>query len=249
MNSQNIPSTIKQIMGQGISSQARRFTYCLIDDSSETKVGTAVAIQMGSRFFLATAAHVIRNAETIKAVVQDQVISYVSDFNAKYYDSCSDIGLLEVSSSDSHRFNFLSAYRLCKKIDDEKKLPVMVVGFAGQFSKPVKRIQLTIDNILPIVYCNTLTCGTVVLPSSEWPSEELPDENGMYKKLVDGRDMLIDFEPEPKVTPFTSQSTGTENPRVACQSLYPHGMSGGGIWLAQIREGPEKVEEVFGWLK
>ena len=242
MNSKNVSSTIKQIMGQAISSKARRFTYCLIDDTSETKVGTAVAIKLGNRFFLATAAHVIKKAQSIKVVVRDQVRTHLSYFKNKHFEDCSDVGMLEIMPSDSHRFDFLSQHLLYKNIDDEEKLPAMVVGFPGQFCKAGKEIDLTIESIVRIVYCNTLTFHTLVVPRSKWPSEGLPDEDGMYKKLVDGRDMLIDFEPEPEVIPFRPQSTGTENPPVECKSLDPHGMSGGGIWLAQVKEGKENIE-------
>jgi len=118
----------------------------------------------------------------------------------------------------------------------------MVVGFAGQFCKPGRQIDLTTETLLKLVDCQTLTYHTVVLPRSQWPSEGLLDEHGRCKQLVNGRDMLIDFEPEPEVIPFRPKSTGTENPPVECKSLDPHGMSGGGIWLAQVKEGKENIQ-------
>lgn len=242
MNSENTSCTIKQIMGQAISSQVRRFTYCVIDDTSETKVGTCVAVQLGNRFFLATAAHVIENVHDIKVIVRDQVVEYVSHFAAIHCDTRLDLGVLEISPSDSHRFeDFLSQGRLCETIEDKQKLPTMVVGFCGQFCKPVEQIDIDTENTLRVVCCNTLDFHTFVLPRSKWPSEGLPDESGVDKQLVDGRDMLIDFEHKPEIMPFTKQSTGKKNPPVECQSLDPGGMSGGGIWLAQIREGEEKL--------
>lgn len=212
-------------MGQAIAEQARRFTYCLIDDTGGTKVGTAVAVQLGTRFFLATAGHVIENARGIKALVRDQAAHCVSDFVVRHCDNRFDVGLLEISSSHSHRFEFLSQDRLCKTIEDEQEVPAMVVGFPGQFCEPVKQIDLTTESFLRVVQCNTLTFHTVVLPRSEWPSEGLPDEHGNYRQLVDGRDVLIDYAPEP----------------VECLTLDPCGMSGGGIWLAQIAEGKERL--------
>jgi hypothetical protein len=242
MNSENTSSTIKQIMGQAISSQARRFTYCLIyEEKCETKVGTAVALKLGTRFFLATAGHIIEKARSIKVLMHDQVRHYVSDFAAKDYDREFDVGLLEIADSESDPFEFMPQNFLCRTINDEQEMPVLVIGFASQFCKPIKTIDLTPESSSRVVRCDTLTFNTVVLPRSEWPSEGLPDEDGIHKKLVDGHDMLLDFEPEPEVIPFTANSTGTENPAVECQTLNPHGMSGGGIWLAQIREGPEKL--------
>ena len=232
---------IEQIMGQARAEQARRFTYCLIDDTGETKVGTAVAIQLGDRFFLATAAHLVENARGIKALVREQFSFDVSDFVAKAYDNQFDVGLLEISSSDSHRFNFLSRDRISKTIEEEQKLRIMVVGFPGQFCKSAKPINLTAENLFRVVRvrCESITFNTHLLPRSEWPSDGLPDEHGMYKKLIDGCDMIIDYQPEHKIRPYTPKTTGTVNPPVECSSLDPRGISGGGIWLAQTAENKE----------
>lgn len=50
-----------------------------------------------------------------------------------------------------------------------------------------------------VIRCDSLTYCTQVLPSSEWPNEGLPDENGIPQPLIEDRDMLIDFEPEQKL--------------------------------------------------
>lgn len=228
-------------MGMAVAEQARRFTYCLIDDTGEAKVGTAVAIQVSKRFFLATAAHVIKDSHSVKALVRDQVAQDVADFVARHCDNRFDVGLLEVSPSSSHRLEFLALDRLCRTIDEEQELPTMVVGFPGQFCKPVKEIDLTTETLLRLVRCDTLSFHTVILPRSEWPPDGLPDEHGSYGQLVDGRDMLIDYAPEPQVRPFTPKTTGRENPPVECASLDPHGISGGGIWLAQIAESKQNL--------
>lgn len=230
---------IGQIMGQALAEQTRRFTYCLIDNTGETKVGTAVAIQLGDRFFLATTAHLIENAREIKALVREQIAHGVSDFVAKYYDNQFDVGLLEISSSDSHYFEFLSQASICETIEDEQKLPVMVVGFPGQFCKSGKPINLTAENLFRVVRCESITFNTHLLPRSEWPSDGLPDEHGMCKQLIDGCDMIIDYQPEHKIRPFTPKTTGTVNPPVECSSLDPRGISGGGIWWAQTAENKE----------
>lgn len=234
---------IEQIMGQGLAEHARQFTYCLIDDTGETKVGTAVAIQLGDRFFLATAAHLVENARGIKALVREQVSFDVSDFVAKHYDNQFDVGLLEISSSDSHCFEFLPQNKICETIEEEQKLRIMVVGFPGQFCKSAKPINLTAENLFRVVRvrCESITFNTHLLPRSEWPSDGLPDEHGMYKQLIDGCDMIIDYQPEHKIRPFTPKTTGIVNPPVECSSLDPRGISGGGIWLAQTAENKEGI--------
>lgn len=243
MNSEETSLTIRQIMGKAVAAQARRFTYCLVyEETGETKVGTSVAVKLGEHFFLATAGHVIENAQSVKALMHDQVTHYVSDFAKRYYDSYLDVGLLEISLPDSQRFDFLSQHRLCETIEEEQEIPAMVVGFPGQFCNTMKQIDLTPESSLRLVRCDTLTFNTVVIPLSEWPSEGLPDEHANYKPLIAGRDILIDYEPEPQVKPFTPQTTGADNPPVECPSLDPCGMSGGGIWLAQINEGKVRVK-------
>lgn len=215
---------IKQIMGVIPTEQAQRFTYCLLDDTRETQIGTAVAIKLGKRFFLATARHLIKNACGVKALVRDQVAHYFTKFIARHYDDHFDVGLLEISSSDSHCFEFLPQNRICEIIEDEQILPVKVVGFPGQFCKSGKNINLRAETLFQVVQYTAITCHTFVLPRSEWPSDGLPDEHSMYKKLVDGRDMLINYNYSPE-----------------CFSLDPRGMSGGGIWLAQRAESEEEL--------
>jgi len=242
MNSEETSLLIKQIMGQAIAEQARRYTYCLIyKEIGETKVGTAVAVKVGKRFFLATAGHVIKDAQSVKALMHDQISSDFSDFVAKHYDSQLDVGLLEISLCDSHRFDFLPQDRLYEEIEDTQEIPAIVIGFASQFCNTAGQIYLSPESSLRIVRCDTLTLNTFVLPVSKWPSEGLPDEYGINRQLVNGHDILIDYTPEPEIKPFTSKSAGTDNPSIECLSLDPRGISGGGIWLAQIAESEEKV--------
>lgn len=242
MNSEETALLIKQIMGQAIAEQARRHTYCLIyEETGETKVGTSVAVKLGNRFFLATAGHVIEDAQSIKALMHDQIAPGFSDFVAKHYDSQLDVGLLEISLCDSQRFDFLPQDRLYEEIEEAKEIPAIVIGFASQFCNAAGQIGLTQESSLRVVRCDTLTFNTFVLPVSKWPSDGLPDEYGMNRQLVDGRDMLIDYTPEPEIIPFTPRTAGTDIPSIECLSLDPHGMSGGGIWLKQISESNGRV--------
>jgi hypothetical protein len=226
--------------GMAIAEQARRFTYCLTDDSGEAKLGTAVAIRVKEHFFLATAAHVVQGGRNIRVLVRNQIAWDVSDFVARHYDNRRDVGLLELSLGNSHRFEFLTPNRLCLTIDEEQELPVMVVGFPGQFCA-VEQVDLTTDSLLQFVACNTLSFHTALLPRSKWPIDGLLDTHGGDAQLADGLDMLIDYEPEHEVKPFTPKTIGNENAAVQCTSLDPRGMSGGGIWLAQITETRERL--------
>jgi len=229
-------------MGQAVAQQARQFTHCLITVEGEAAgIATAVAVRLGKRFFLATAAHVVDEAVSIKALVRDQVALCVSDFVAKHCDNRHDVGVLEVSPADADRFEFLPLDRLCETIDNNAELPAMVVGFPGQFCQQSKPIELTPENSIRVIRTDTLSFYTVILPRSEWPDEGWPDENGICEPFVDGVDMLIDYAPESDVRPLRPNTSGTENSPVQCPSLDPRGMSGGGIWLAQIAESKERL--------
>jgi len=242
MNSEGPQSRIEQIMRQAVAEQTRRFTYCLITGKGEdARIGTGVAIRLGSRFFLITAAHVVGKRTSIKALVRDQVAICASDFVAKHCDNRHDVGLLEISPSDAERLEFLPLDRLCETIDSSGEVPAMVVGFPRQLCQDSGPTDLTPENSLRLVICNTLSFYTVVLPRSKWPNDGLEDERGECKPLVDGVDMLMDYAPEPEIRPVTPKTSGTVNPPIECRSLDPCGMSGGGIWLAQIGESEEGV--------
>jgi len=244
MSQETMPSQndAGRIMGKALASQARRHTYCLIHGSDNAKIGTAVAVKLGERYFLATAAHVIEDdTANVQAILQNQVAVAVSNFVGRHYDLSADVGLLEVSASDAHQFSFLEHTHLLETIEEQQQLPVIVVGFAGQFCGGAVETDLTPDTLLQMRFCNTLSYHTVVLPKSGWPPDGLPDENCVCQMLTEGRDMLVDFQYRQEVQPFTPRSCGGDNPTVECASLDPHGISGGGIWLAQVTEGPERV--------
>lgn len=240
MNSEQTPSTIKQIMGQAIAEKARKFTYCLIID--DKTIGTAISIKLGEHYFLATASHVIENANDIKLITHNQIANCVTDILAKHCDSRNDLSLLEISSSDSEYFDdFLSFDCLYITNEDEKLNPALVVGYPCKFCNTVKEVVLSKNSIVKLTRCDSVSFHTNTLPCSKWPCDGLPNEDGNYKQLVIGRDILLDFRPKPEIKPFTSQTAGTANPAIKCSPLNPHGMSGGGIWLPQSTEGKEKI--------
>lgn len=231
-----------QIMGQALAEHARRHTYCLVVEGVRTTIGTAVAIQLGQRFFLATAAHVIQGSDhTIKAIVRNRTVPHVANFDAIHCDQQSDVGLLEISPLHSNHFAFLTRDRLCERMGTNDYPPTMVVGFPVQLRHTLPPESIGRGAVLQLILCNTLTYHTRILPSSYWPTEGLPDENSIPQPLIEERDMLIDFEPEQEVRPFTPQSAGRVNAAVECPTLDPHGMSGGGIWLAQVGMGSQNV--------
>jgi len=218
-----------QIQWQALGDQARGFTYCLIDRADQ-KIGTAIAIQLGRRFFFATAKHVIENSHDIAILLRGEVPNTVSDFAGKYYDEQLDIGLLELTPDNAHCFKFSNIAQLPTTIDMNTELPCLVVGYPRQFINTAE-VPLNGESGLRVCRCDSLPFQSVVLPQSEWP-----DNNSLEKPLVAGRDLLVDFDPEPRVTPLPPGVLLPDASPMDCSQVDPHGLSGGGIWLAQVED-------------
>jgi hypothetical protein len=225
-----MPSIVDQIQWQALGDQARRLTYCLLDRTTNQPIGTAIAIQLGQRFFFATAKHVIENDHDVAVLPHGNMGNVVSDFAGRYYDEQLDIGLLELMPGSAHRFEFADRARLSATVGIAGELPVLVTGYPGQFVLAAGA-TLTSQDLLRIVTCIELTVRSVLLPQSEWPENDSLDE-----PLVAERDILVDFGPEPRVTPLPPGVLLPDASPVDCNRVDPHGLSGGGIWLAQVRD-------------
>jgi len=219
---------MEDIMRQGLGEQARRHTYCLIVDDVE--IGTAVAVKLGGRPFLATAAHLIKGKSSIKVLLRNQQRQYISDFAAQYCIGDTDVAFLEPLSKDCDKLEFVSEDRLWLDNEPETGLSALVVGYPSQLLARAPEMELTNEFLISVVCCQALTFFSNILPETEWPP------NGLAESLVHGHDLLIDYDPEHKLTPFGPQTAGSSNAAIACSSLAPQGMSGGGIWLARISE-------------
>ena len=231
---------IKQIMGQAIAEKARTFTYPLIID--DKSIGTAISIKLGEHYFLATASHIIKNADEIKVITHNQITNPITNFADKYCDNNVDLGLLEILSSDSEYFDdFLSYDGFNDAINVENENPTMVIGYPSQYCNTEEEIMLSQKYIAKFTRCDSVTFHSNTLSHSKWPIDGLPDEYGNHKTLIKGQDILVEFLPKSEITPFTSKTAGTANPAIKCPPLHPCGMSGGGIWLSQLTEVKEKI--------
>lgn len=230
MVTENESNSIDVIQWQALYEQARRLTYRLIDRTDATGGGTAVAVKVSDRSFLATAKHVIDNDHTIEVVIRDSVVSTVSDFTSRVLHDEVDVALLELAPSVARHFDFAPQTRIRTVLDTEDKLPIIVVGYPGQFMRHGKRVPLNDDTDISIQEVTAFTFQSVTLPCSDWPKD------GIYPPLVYERDLLVDFQPEQQLKILGPHDAGTEAVSIGGDPPRPHGLSGGGIWLAQVRE-------------
>jgi hypothetical protein len=218
------------IQWQALYEQARRFTYRLIDRTDASGGGTAVAVKLSEDFFLATVKHVVDNDHRIEVLVRDSVAISISDFKKRFLHNEADVALLELDTSDASCFEFANETCMKRELNMKTELPVIVVGYPGQFIRPSKRALLNDNTEISIRGVNPLTFRSVLLPWSERPRD------GIDPPLVYERDLVVDFNPEHQLKKLEPRSAGTEAVIIDGAPPHPQGLSGGGIWLAQVSE-------------
>ncbi len=222
-------SIIDQIQWQALADQARGFTYCVVDPTDQ-KIGTAIAIRLANRFFFATAGHVMVEDHDMQILPRGSVPAGASHFADRSSDERLDVGFIELTADVAHRFDFADTTRLLTTIDTTTDLPALVIGYPGQFVSSGET-RLTGEWSLRIVACNAFTYRSVLLPESQWP-----DNGSLAEPLVAGRDLLVDFHPDAQITPLAPGVLLPEASPVNCEKVDPHGLSGGGIWLANVED-------------
>lgn len=207
----------------------------LVDRTALDKGGSCVPIKIGSKFFLATAAHVIPDGHEMSAVVRRPQGRCIDNFLARHQDDRTDVGLLELDSSDAWhlRDNFVPEDQILITLDQEEEWPVVVVGYPGVYCAPVFREDIPPDAALEVRAWNAFTYYGFTVPFSEWPNVDPLSRSS--DKL---RDMFINYDPSDKEAQFEMRAlhpnnAGSGMPTIKHRPPPPHGMSGGGVWLAR----------------
>lgn len=218
-------ATVAQIEANALASQAHASTYCIIDLTNGAD-GTVVAVNIGSRYFLATAGHVIPASHNFKIVVRDS-IDGVYDFAALHVHPEIDVGLLELLPKDVPRFRdtFVPANAMAAQADQQAKYNVTVVGYPKRLIDQVDRVPLSANRTVGVHQCNAFTFHSVALPLSEWPT------SGTRTPPVPGIDIFIDFDPEDCMRLMNAKTSGDIPLKIDSSAPHPAGISGGGIWL------------------
>ncbi len=214
-----------QIEANALAGRANASTYCIIDLTNGAN-GTVVAVNIGSRYFLATARHVIPSSHGFEIVVRDS-IGGVYDFAARHVHPELDVGLLELLPKDVSRFRdtFVPANSITAQADQQTEYNVTVVGYPSKLIDQVDRLALSPNETVDVRRCNVFTFHSVALPQSEWPT------SGTTRPPIPGIDIFIDFDPEDSMYLTNAKSSGDIPLRIDSSAPHPAGISGGGIWL------------------
>ena len=105
----------------------------LVDFTKRDAGGTAVKVQIGKRFFLATASHVIPDSHDIRALIPGAEDGFVTSFQQRLRDDSCDVGLLELAPEDAEFLGgaFVSADEISVGFEHSPS-PVIVAGYPGQ---------------------------------------------------------------------------------------------------------------------
>ena len=221
------PTDVQQIAASAFAHQAHASTYRLVDKTDPSRGGTAVAIKIGARCFLATARHVIPNAHEVALVLRDSVVEELSGFAARHLHQKADVGLLELHDRDMSLLGdtFVTPDRFLLGVDQSQEGPVTVIGFPGDLIRDLDTHQISEEEYVNVFVCSAFTFLTVALPLNEWP------KSGTETEPIPGRDIFIDFHPESTMRLLHPAGAGKDPPVVEQERPHPRGISGGGIWV------------------
>lgn len=221
---------INNVQFEALTRQASSRTYRLIDKTDQSCGGTAIAINIGDRYFMATAGHVISKDHKYELVLKNKKAHLINCFQSRQFDTDTDVGLLEIPKEKKHLVDsWVTVSDIDTDIDQHKKNDVVIVGYPGEYITQTSKIQISRNNILKILTCNSLCYMSSTLPMEKWPTK------GIKNQTNEERDIFIDFDPDGDM--FTS-SPNTVDISSADSMQCPElpGISGGGIWLLESEE-------------
>lgn len=129
---------------RALDAQAKRYTVRIADATDLKAGGSAVPIQMGNRYFLATAGHVIRECPELVIVSETPGLGH-RDFVASHLDIQKDIGLLELSAASalSLGIDFLPSTSIRAGFKLDETTPLVISGFPGGSAEVVQGHTIT----------------------------------------------------------------------------------------------------------
>jgi len=235
--------------------KASQWTHRLIDTTDRSKGGTVISIRIGSRYFLATAAHVISSKHKFEIVLRNHDIEPIYEFIACHVNAEADVGLLEIDKKGS---DLIDSWVVLSDIyhgyNPDKCIPVDVIGYPGEYITPVDKTQITENDFIQYNHCMSLCYASNTIPSEKWPKE------GLCQKSQEENDIFVDYDPGGEM--YISPPNETEPSRskmLKCPKLF--GMSGGGIWVLESKTGEiwqpstkllgiqSSVHESKGWMR
>jgi hypothetical protein len=230
---ESVHDRINNIQCKALTSQASSRTYRLIDKTNQSCGGTAIAIEIGDRYFFATAGHVISEDHKYEIVLKNKMLQPIDCFVSRQFDIDTDVGLLEIPKEKKHLIDSWvtdSDSDIYTDIDQHKKNKVVVVGYPGESAIRTPKEQISKNNFLEYQIWNALCYMSSTLPIEKWPTE------GIENQTIEEQDIFIDFDPDGNM--FTSPPNTVDiSPADSMRCPKLSGISGGGIWLWESEEG------------
>ena len=216
----------KLLRDKAITKQIVDVTYRLLDEDDCTLGGTAVALKIGGRHFLATAAHILSNKHRLSVHLKTEDLRF-SGFSGREYcpDDDPDVGFLEIPQEDIRRlpWAFLDGKHVVTSFDRNSALLVRVVGFPGEYMRVIKREQIGSNDLRETRAIRGFHYLTHLLPRAKCPESTDGDESVLY----------LDFNPDLPVLSDPSNMIDVVPKETGEMAPPLYGISGGGIWLEQ----------------
>lgn len=231
MTTNSAPNT-SELERRALADRAFRVTHRVIDKTASSKGGSCVPIRIGTRIFLATAAHVIPENHNIIVVVKSAVRDHVDRFVARHVNSAADVGCLEVAPVDAESFGefALTLEDLVPNVSTGREHSVLVVGYPGQHIFPLYDGPITESSGLRIYGCGGFTFRSYTLTKNDWPTQ------GLQRRPTKS-DLFVAYDPEDYCLFLHPGNAGTPGQRIDRGPPDMGGVSGGGIWLERNEVG------------
>lgn len=197
----------------------------LIDTTDESEGGSGVAVKIGERFFVATAEHIMKPNHRYE-IAPRPAEGRIREFAARGCDPEADVAFLEVRAGDARGMEnrFWPDTRLLESVDQHEEWPVVMVGYPGQFLKPIAE-RWSGTQVERTVRCDAFTYMTATLRDADWPAG--PFERGPVAE----RDIFLHYDPEHQLHPLRPDTVGSPPPSIRSAPPPLKGVSGCGIWL------------------
>jgi len=225
--------TLRQEEQVALARQAHRPVFRLIDRTNTAGGGSCVAIKLGTRLFLATAAHVVYQKHDYELILPDRTAEPVNQFVAKYTNKEDDVASLEISPPDHCVFSdaFVHEADLLTCLSQDREWPVLVVGYPGEYIRPTRETTLPSNTILRARRVDAYTLCTETIPVANWP------KNLLDRPVDPSRDLFIGYYPEARMRLLHRSNAGITPPSFTKDPPSMQGMSGGAVWLERFKVG------------
>ena len=209
-----------------ICAQAWQYTYRIHDKSDLTNGGTGVDIKIGTRYFIATAEHILRRNHKYE-ISPGNDFSVVEQFVAMHKDEDADIGVLEFSESVALAIGlqFLDEKNVLQKRKKSEGVWVLLEDYPGEYVKKVRQERIGDKNFHFFKQQQFMHVGRL-LSGEEWP------ETLAGLLLSKRRYLLIRYCPSDNLQGVDLNSFVAKTVKQYPPKL--DGMSGCGIWLLSV---------------